>query len=388
MDNFIFDGASRVIFGKGAENGLAGEIKRLNGKKVFLHYGMGSIKLSGLYDKVIKLLKDGGLDVVEQGGVKPNPVVSHVREGIKICRDAKADFILAVGGGSVIDSAKAIAVGVPYSGDVWDFAESKVAPKTALPIGVILTIPAAGSETSRYSVVTNEDGMWKRDVVNENLELIRPKFAILNPELTLKLPPFETACGTVDILAHVMERYFSRTINVDLSDKLCEAVMKSVIKNGPIAVKEPGNYDARAEIMWAGSIAHNDLIGMGRSGDWVSHRIGVELSALYDIAHGASLSIAFPAWMKFMYKLYPVIFAKFAVNVWNIDNNFDSVENTALEGIKRLESFYKEIGMPISLTEAKIPLDKFEVLAEKCDKIGNIKKIDKKDVIEILNLAI
>ena len=388
MDNFIFDGASRVIFGKGAENSLADEIKRFGGKKVFLHYGMGSVKKSGLYDKVIKLLKEGGLDIFEQGGVKPNPVISHVREGIKICRAAKADFILAVGGGSVIDSAKAIAVGVPYSGDVWDFAESKAAPKTAIPVGVILTIPAAGSETSRYSVVTNEDGMWKRDVVNENLELIRPKFAILNPELTITLPPFETACGAVDILAHVMERYFSRTKNVDLSDKLCEAVMKSVVKNGPIVVKEPGNYDARAEIMWAGSIAHNDLIGMGRGWDFVSHRVGMELSAMYDIAHGASLTIAFPAWMKYMYKLYPVIFAKFAVNVLNIDNDFDSMESTALEGIKKLESFYKELGMPISLTEAKIPLDKFDELAEKCDKIGNIKKIDKNDVLAILKLAI
>jgi alcohol dehydrogenase len=388
MDNFVFDGASRVIFGKGAENSLAGEIKRFGGKKVFLHYGMGSVKKSGLYDKVIKLLKDGGFDIVEQGGVKPNPVLSHVREGIKICREAKADFILAVGGGSVIDSAKAIAVGVPYSGDVWDFAESKAAPVTAIPLGDILTIPAAGSETSRYSVVTNEDGMWKRDVVNENLELIRPKFAILNPELTLTLPPFETACGAVDILAHVMERYFSRTKNVDLSDRLCEAVMKSVVKNGPLVVKEPGNYDARAEIMWAGSIAHNDLIGMGRGWDFVSHRVGMELSAMYDIAHGASLTIAFPAWMKYMYKLYPVIFAKFAVNVLNVDNDFDSMENTALEGIKRLESFYKELGMPISLTEAKIPLDKFDELAEKCDKIGNIKKIDKNDVLEILKLAI
>jgi alcohol dehydrogenase YqhD (iron-dependent ADH family) len=387
MDNFIFDGASRVIFGKGAEKNLAAEIKRLGGTRVFLHYGMGSIKKSGLYDKVIKLLKDGGFEIVEQGGVKPNPVLSHVREGIKICRNAKADIILAVGGGSVIDSAKAIAVGVPYSGDVWDFAESKVSPQTALPIGVILTIPAAGSETSRYSVVTNEDGMWKRDVVNDNNDLIRPKFAILNPELTLTLPPFETACGVVDILAHVMERYFSRTTNVDLSDKLCEAVMKSVIKNGPVAFKEPGNYDARAEIMWAGSIAHNDLIGMGRGWDFVSHRVGMELSAMYDIAHGESLTIAFPAWMKYMYKLYPVIFAKFAVNVFNIDNDFDSIEKTALAGIKAVESFYKELNMPISLTEAKVPLDKFEELAEKCDKIGNIKKIDKKDVLEILKLA-
>ncbi len=388
MDDFIFDGASRVIFGKGAENSLAGEVNRIGAKKVFLHYGMGSIKRSGLYDKVVKLLKDGGLEIVEQGGVKPNPVISHVREGIRICRDAKADFILAVGGGSVIDSAKAIAVGVPYSGDVWDFAESKASPKTAIPIGVILTIPAAGSETGRYSVVTNEDGMWKRDVVNENLELIRPKFAILNPELTLALPPFETACGVVDMLAHVMERYFSRTKNVDLSDKLCEAVMKSVIKNGPVAVKEPGNYDARAEIMWAGSIAHNDLIGMGRSWDFASHMIGMELSALYDIAHGASLTIVFPAWMKYVHKLYPVMFAKFAVNVLNIDNDFGSAEKTSLAGIKGLESFFKEIGMPTSLSEAKIPLDKFEEIAEKCNKVGSIKKIDKNDVIEILKLAI
>jgi len=388
MDNFIFDGASRVIFGKEAENSLASEIKRFGGKKVFLHYGMGSIKKSGLYGKVIKLLKDGGLEIAEQGGVRPNPVLSHVREGIKICRDGKSDFILAVGGGSVIDSAKAIAVGVPYNGDVWDFAEGKAAPKTAIPIGSILTIPAAGSETSRFSVITNEDGMWKKGLLQENFELIRPKFAILNPELTLTLPPFETSCGIVDILAHAMERYFSRTSNVDLSDKLCEALMKSVIKNGPLVLREPGNYDARAEIMWAGSIAHNDLIGMGRAGDWVSHRIGIQLSGMYDIAHGASLSIIFPAWMKYMYKFYPVIFAKFAVNVLNIDNDFDSIEVTALAGIKGLESFYREAGMPVSLTEAKIPLDKFEELAEKCDKIGSIKKIDKNDVIEILKLAI
>ena len=388
MENFIFDGASRVVFGKGAENDLSNEIKKFGGKKVFLHYGKGSIKKSGLYAKVVKLLKEGNLEIVEQGGVKPNPVLSHVREGIKIFRDSKADFILAVGGGSVIDSAKAVAVGVPYNGDVWDFAESKATPKTAIPIGVILTIPAAGSETSRYSVVTNEDGMWKRDVVNENNELIRPKFAIMNPELTLTLPLFETACGVVDIMAHVMERYFSRTKNVYLSDKLCEAVMKSVIKNGPIVVKEPKNYDARAEIMWAGSLAHNDLIGMGRGWDFVSHRIGVELSALYDIAHGASLSIAFPAWMKYMYKLYPVIFAKFAVNVWNVDTDFDSLENLALEGIKRLENFYKEINMPVRLSNVNIPADKFDEIAEKCDKIGNIKKTDKKDILEILKLAL
>ena len=350
---------------------------------------MESIKKTGLYGKVVKLLKEGQITVVELGGIKPNPVLSLVREGIKLCKDQNVDSILAVGGGSVIDSAKAIAVGARYEGDVWDFAESKAVPQSALPIGVILTIPAAGSETSRYSVVTNEDGMWKRDVVNENNELIRPKFAILNPELTFTLPPYQTACGVVDILAHVMERYFSRTKNVDLSDKLCEAVMKSVIKNGPIVLKEPNNYDARAEIMWAGSVAHNDLIGMGRAWDFVSHRIGVELSAIYDIAHGASLSIALPAWMKYMYKFYPEIFAKFATNVWNIDieYDFDPIESLILEGIKRLEAFYKEIGMPIRLSEVDISTDRFNEIAEKCDKIGNIKKVDKNDILEILKLA-
>ncbi len=387
MNNFTFDGCSRVIFGKNTESTVADEIKRFGGSKVLLHYGMGSIKKSGLYDRIVKILKDAGLEVVDFGGAKPNPVLSKVREGIKICRESKADFILAVGGGSVIDSAKGIAVGVPYEGDVWDFAQNKAVPQSAIPVGVILTIPAAGSETSRYSVITNEDGLWKRDLVNENLELIRPKFAILNPELTLTLSPFQTACGLVDIMAHAMERYFSRTENADLSDKLCEAVMKSVIRNGRIVMAEPDNYNARAEIMWAGSVAHNDLIGMGRDWDFVSHRVGVELSAIYDIAHGASLSIAFPAWMKHLYMVFPEIFAKFAVNVWNIDYDFDSIERTAYEGIKLQENFYREINMPVRLSEVNIPSDRFDEIAEKTDKIGSIKKIDKNDVLAILQLA-
>ncbi len=387
MNNFTFDGCSRVIFGKNTELTVADEIKRFGGSKILLHYGMGSIKKSGLYDKIVKILKKAGLEIVDFGGVKPNPVLSKVREGIKICRENKVDFILAVGGGSVIDSGKGIAVGVPYEGDVWDFAENKAVPQSAIPLGVILTIPASGSETSRYSVITNEVGLWKRDLVNENLELIRPKFAILNPELTFTLSPFQTACGLVDIMAHVMERYFSRTENADLSDKLCEAVMKSVIRNGQIVMAEPENYNARAEIMWAGSVAHNDLIGMGRDWDFVSHRIGVELSAIYDIAHGVSLSIVFPAWMKYVYKLHPEIFAKFAVNVWNIDYDFTSLERTAYEGIKQQENFYREINMPVRLSQVNILSDRFEEIAEKTDKIGSIKKIDKNDVISILKIA-
>ncbi|MHB8277967.1 MAG: iron-containing alcohol dehydrogenase [Candidatus Humimicrobiaceae bacterium] len=387
MENFMWDGASRVIFGKGVENEAGKWIKKYGGTKVLLHYGLGSIKKTGLYEKVINQLKDENISVVELGGVKPNPVLSLVREGVKLCKDQKVDFILAVGGGSVIDSAKAIAVGAFYEGDVWDFAEGKAYPGKALPIGVILTIPAAGSETSRYTVITKEEGLLKKDVVVENNEIIRPKFAIMNPELTFTLPPYQTACGIADIMAHVMERYFSKTKHVDLSDKLCEAIIKSVIKNGPMVLKEPNNYDARAEIMWAGSVAHNDLVGMGRDWDFVSHRIGVELSAIYDITHGASLSIALPAWMKYMYRINLDVFKKFAVNVWGIEYDFDNPENTAIEGIKRLESFYKGIGLPTRLSEANIPTDRFDEIAEKTDKIGSIKKIDKNDVLEILKLA-
>lgn len=387
MENFMWDGASRVVFGKGVENETGKWIKKYGGTKVLLHYGMGSIQKTGLYEKITNQLKDEKISMVELGGVKPNPVLSKVKEGIKLCKDQKLDFILAVGGGSVIDSAKAISIGAFYDGDPWDFAEGKVYPAKALPIGVVLTIPAAGSETSRYSVITNEEGMWKRDFVVENNEIIRPKFAIMNPELSYTLPPYQTACGIADIMAHVMERYFTRIKHVDLSDKLCEAILRSVIKNGPMALKEPNNYDARAEIMWAGSLAHNDLIGMGREGDFVSHRIGVELSALYDITHGASLTIAMPAWMKYMHKINLDVFIKYAVNVWGAEYDFNNPENTAIEGIKKLENFFKEIGLPIRLSEANIPTDRFMEIADKTDKIGSIKKVDKNDVMEILKLA-
>jgi len=387
MENFMWDGASRVIFGKGTEDQTGKWVKKYGGTRVLLHYGGGSIKKHGLYDRVIKSLKNEKIDITELGGVVPNPVLSKVREGIKLCKEKGVDFILPVGGGSVIDSAKAIAVGVPYEGDVWDFAEGKAYPETALPVGVVLTLPAAGSETSQYTVITNEDTLLKRDVVIENNEIIRPKFAIMNPETTFTLPPFQTACGTVDIMAHGMERYFTRVKNTDLSDKLLEGLIRSVMKNGLIVAKEPNDYNARAEIMWAGSVVHNDLMGRGRGGDWVSHRIGMALSAVYGATHGATLSMIFPYWMEYMYKEYPEPFVKFAVNIFDVEYDFESTERTILEGIRRLKSFYKAIGIPTTLTEGNIPTDNFEKVAELTEKIGDIKKIDNKDVIEILKLA-
>ncbi len=286
MEDFAFRGHTAVVFGRGKAKEAGKEIRNAGGKRVLLHYGQGSIKKSGLHRTVVASLEKEGIAVVELSGVVPNPRLSLVRKGIALCRENSVDFILAVGGGSVIDSAKAIAVGVPYAGDVWDFSRKQVTPRTALPVGVILTIPAAGSETSQYAVITNDEGPYplKRDAVYANNEVIRPVLAILDPELTLDLPPYQTACGIVDIMSHVIERYFTAVKNVDFTDRLCEATLKAVIENGRLVMEEPRNCDARAEIMWAGSVAHNDLLGTGRAGDWSSHAIEHELSAVYDIS--------------------------------------------------------------------------------------------------------
>ena len=270
MENFIFKNETKIVFGRGTESDVGKEILRY-GKKVLFHYGRGSIKKSGLYEKVLKSLKESKISVFELGGVKPNPVVSLIRQGIKICRENDIDFILAVGGGSVIDSSKAISMGVNYKGDIWDFFEGKAKLESSLPTGVILTISAAGSESSVVTVITNEDGLIKRGF---HSSMLLPKFAILNPELTFTLPVFQIACGAADILAHTFERYFTQSKNVDLTDRLCEGLMKSVIKNSKIAISAQGNYDAMAELMWASTIAHNGILGTGRVEDWASHKFG------------------------------------------------------------------------------------------------------------------
>jgi len=387
VQNFVFYNKTKIIFGRGTENQIGKEINALGKKKVLIHYGGGSIKKTGLYEKVAGVLKDAGLEYIELGGVKPNPSLSLVREGIELCQREKVDFILAVGGGSVIDSSKAIAAGIPYNGDVWDFYDRKAVIREALPIGVILTLPAAGSETSTATVITNDEKQLKRGTGSM---FLRPEFAIMNPELTFTLPPYQTAAGITDMLAHIMERYFTRERHVDLTDHLCEAVMKTIVKNAPLVIEWPENYDARAEIMWAGTLAHNGLLGTGRIEDWGTHMIEHELSALYDLTHGAGLAIIFPAWISYVSEAYPEKIMKFFHTVFDVEATFDDSQYMIEEGIKRLKAFYRSIGMPVSLKEAGITEKRYEEMAEKCTvfgPVGNFMKLDKTDVIKIYELA-
>ncbi|NLY90726.1 MAG: iron-containing alcohol dehydrogenase [Firmicutes bacterium] len=391
MDNFEFLSPTKIIFGKGAEDQLVREVKKL-GKKILLHYGEGSIKRIGLYDQVVKSLQEAGIDFIELGGVKPNPRLSLVYEGIKLCREHKVDGILAVGGGSAIDSAKAIGVGVPYDGDVWDFYCGKNLPEETLPVGVVLTLAATGSEASNSSVITKEDGWLKRGL---NIDLIRPVFAIMNPEHTFTVSRYQTACGGADIMSHVFERYFTNTKNVELTDRLCEAVLKTVVNNLPVALAQPDNYDARAELLWAGTLAHNGLLSTGRggNGDWAAHKIELELSGLYDVAHGAGLAAIFPAWMKYVYRHDLNRFVQLAVRVWNVEPDFANPERTALEGIDRLTKFFKECGLPTTLAEMNIPADRLEEMARKATRdgqmvIGQFVKLTTEDVVAIYKLAL
>ena len=389
MNNFEFLNPTRIVFGKGTENQVGAEIKKI-ASSCLLHYGGGSVKKSGLYDRVVASLKKEGIRFIELGGVRPNPRLGLVREGIDLCRKNKVEFILAVGGGSVIDSAKAIAVGVPYDGDVWDFFNGDKLPATKLPVGSVLTIPAAGSEASHSCVITNEDGMLKRPL---NMELNRPSFAIMNPELTFSLPPYQTACGAADIMAHAMERYFTDVPKVDLTDRLCEATLKSVISNAPLVMENPNDYDARAEIMWASTIAHNNLLSTGRIGDFGSHVIEHELSGINDVAHGAGLAIVFPAWMRYVYKRMLPRFVQFAVRVWDVDQRFDDPERTAREGIARMEAFFVSLGLPVRLGEIAIDGSHFDELIRKTligrgDTIGGVIKLNKDDIRNVLKLAL
>ena len=387
MKNFIFDNKTTIIFGKNTEQEVGKEVKKY-GNKVLLHYGGGSIKQYGLHKRVIASLEASGIEYFELGGVKPNPRVSLVREGIKLCKAHQIDFILAVGGGSVIDSAKAIGFGAKYDGDVWDFFTYKVPVTETIPLGVILTIPAAGSESSSGTVITNEEGWFKKGAGGL---VARPKFAVMNPELTFTLPSYQTACGAADMMAHVFERYFTNEPNVEFTDELCEATLRTIIKHTKIAIQDPTDYAARAELMWAGTIAHNGLLGTGRIEDWSSHLIEHELSALYDIAHGAGLAIIFPHWMLFTYKQDIPRFARFANKVFGVELDFHNLEKTAIEGIERLKQFFKEIGLPTSFKEANLPTDRIDEMAEKIASnrtIGSFVTLTKDDIIQIYQLAI
>ena len=385
MNNFVFQNPTKIIFGKGTETTVGDEIKPYTSKILF-HYGGGSIKKTGLYDRMCESLKNAGIEWIELPGAQPNPRLSLVRKGIEMCCQERITFILAVGGGSVIDSAKAIAAGACYDGDVWDL----IAPREfsqALPVGVVLTIPAAGSESSNGAVITNENGWYKRPIVSE---VLRPRFAILNPELTLTLSLEQTMIGIADMTAHIIERYFTQVPHVDLTDRLIEGTFKTMIRNAQILLRAPNNYEARAEIMWAGTVAHNDWLSTGRIGDWGSHDIEHELSAIYDIPHGAGLSTIIPAWMQHVYKANIAKFAQFGHRVFDVEADFGTPEETALEGIRRLKSFYKGLGLPVSLKELNTPDDRLEEMAAKCTEkgpLGNFVKLYKDDVFKIYTLA-
>ena len=347
MDNFTFYSPTFFAFGKGTECEAGKYVKEFGGTKVLLHYGGGSVVRSGLLDRVKKSLDEAGIPYVELGGVKPNPRSGLVYEGIDLCRKEGVDFILAVGGGSVIDSGKAIAAGTIYDGDFWDFYQGKRVEK-ALPVGTVLTIAAAGSEGSPDSVITKEEGMFKRGAGGNAL---RPKFSILNPELTQTLPAFQTAAGATDIMAHLYERYLTNTKEVEVTDRLIEALLLTMKHEAPRVIADPNNYEARANIMWAGMMAHNNSCGVGRSQDWNSHGIEHELSALYDCAHGAGLAVTMPAVFRYVMKHDVMRFAQVAVRVWGCQMDFANPEATALAGIDAFQAFLKSIGMPTNFAE-------------------------------------
>lgn len=347
MNNFTFYSPTYFVFGKGEESNTGKYVKRFGGKKVLIHYGGGSVVRSGLLDRIKTSLQKDEIEFVELGGVKPNPRSGLVYEGIELCKKEHVDFILAVGGGSTIDSAKAIAVGAMYEGDFWDFYSGKAVEK-ALPVGTVLTIAAAGSEGSSGSVITKEEGMLKRSAGGEAM---RPVFSILNPELTQTLPAFQTAAGVTDIMAHLLERYFTNTKDVEVTDRVIEGLLLSMIHEAPKVIENPNDYQARANIMWAGMLAHNNCCGVGREQDWGSHDIEHELSALYDCAHGAGLAVVFPAWMEYTMKHDVLRFAQLANRVWGCSMDFQHPENTAKAGIQAFRNFLKSIGMPQTLGE-------------------------------------
>ena len=388
MNNFQFYSPTEFLFGKDTENNCGAYVKKYGGTKVLIHYGSASAIRSGLIDRVKDSLSKEGISYVLLGGVQPNPRDTKIYEGIELCRKENVDFILSVGGGSCIDSSKGIALGALYDGDFWDFYSHKASVTKALPIGTILTIAAAGSEGSGASVVTKEEGMLKRDVGSD---LLRPKFSILNPALTETLPPYQTACGATDIMAHVFERYFTNTTEVEVTDRLCEAILLTMIKETPRVIEDPHNYQARANIMWAGTVAHNDIIGVGRDQDWNSHGIEHELSGLYDCAHGAGLAVIMPAWMEYVCDHNIMRFAQMATRIWGLPMNFENPKATALQGITAFRKFLHDIGMPINFEELGAKEEDIPILVEKFglgdSKTGGFMPLSSEDVANIYRIA-
>ena len=392
MRDFNYYAPTEVVFGKQSEEQVAHLVKKYGGSKVLVHYGGQSAKRSGLLDKICNLLQEEGIDYVMLGGVVPNPRLSLAQQGIELCRKESVDFILAVGGGSVIDSSKCIAYGVGFEGNVWDLYLGKATPTTMLPVAAVLTIPAAGSEMSESSVITNEDGDVKLGYSNN---LSRPKFAIMNPERTFTLPPYQTAAGVTDMMMHTMERYFTKDDDMDLTTDLAEAALRSM-KNAIFAVlKNPENYRYRAQIMWGGSLMHNGLTGCGVSDDWATHQLEHELSGMFDVTHGAGLAAVWPSWARYVMYENLSRFVRFAVNVMDVPNDFTDPETTALKGIEAMERFYHAIGMPINIKELigrEITDGEIKEMVRKCSRgnthtCGCLKVLKAEDMEAIYQMA-
>lgn len=391
MENFTYNTPTLVRFGKNTEAETGALVLSQNCKKVLIHYGGNSAIRSGLLAKIEASLQEKNIDYLTLGGVVPNPRLSKVQEGIELCRKEGVDFILAVGGGSVIDSAKAIALGVPYEGNVWDFYARKETAKACLPVGAVLTIAAAGSEMSNSSVITNEDGDLKRGY---GTELCRCKFAVMNPELTCTLPDYQTQSGCVDILMHTMERFFGKVPSMTLTDKIAVSLLRTVMDCAKILKQDPNNYEARAEIMWASSLSHNGLTGCGSDGgDWSSHQLEHELGGMFDVAHGAGLAAVWGSWARYVLSSDPQRFASFATQVFDIPPS-DSPTETALAGIQAMEDFYRSVDMPTSIKELGVDIseEQIQLLADKCcfhgaRTIGSFRQLNRDDVAAIYRNA-
>ena len=391
MFDFKYFTPTKVLFGKNTEEKVGELVKEFGGKKVLIHYGGGSVIRSGLMKKVTDKLEQAGIPYVMLGGAVPNPRLGLVYEGIELCKKEGIDFILAVGGGSAIDSAKAIGYGVKNSGDVWDFYDYKRQAVDCLPLGVILTLAATGSEMSDSSVITKEEGLVKRGYSSD---FCRPRFSILNPELTMTLPDYQTACGCTDIMMHTMERYFTNGGNMELTDSMAEALLRTVKENAKILVKDPKNYDARAEVMWAGSLSHNGLTGCGNDGgDWMTHKLEHELGGLYDVAHGAGLAALWGSWARYVYKNCLPRFKRYAINVMGVPA-VGSDEEIALKGIEAMEAFYHEINMPVNLRELGVNAtdEDLKLMAHKCavgvdGGKGSARFLKEEDMLEIYKMS-
>ena len=389
MNNFVFYSPTEFVFGKATEMQVGALARKHGARKVMIVYGGGSVVRSGLLDRVKQSLQEAGIEYCLMGGVQPNPVDTKVYEGIEFCRREQADMLLPVGGGSVIDTAKAIAAGVLYEGDFWDFYIGKTKVTKALKVAVVLTIPAAGSEGSGNTVITKLDGLQKLSL--RVPEVLRPVFSIMNPELTYTLPPFQTACGVADMMAHIMERYFTNTQEVEIGDRLCEGTLMAIINEAPKVMRNPEDYGARANLMWAGMIAQNGTCGVGCEEDWASHFLEHEISAIYGVTHGAGLSVIFPAWMTWMVEHNVGKIAQYAVRVWGVPESEDK-KAVALEGIGKLKAFFSSLGLPVTFKELGVENPDIDRLADslhrnKGELVGNYVKLTKLDSKEIYRLA-